>query len=260
MTRPTDTEVDSLFTLPLSEFTSARNALVKQLKQAKRADDAEKVKVIPKPSISAWVVNQLYWNHRHEFDRLLDAGRNLAQAQVSQLTGAGTDLRGRIATRREAISTLMQLADVLLREAGHAGTPETLRRIEATLDALSTSNAISGAARPGRLTEDVAPQGFESLAALIPTDAPAARRDKDIPDEAALAAGKRKDAAAGVDAKESELRQAEEKLARARAAADEALRHAQALKVEAERAEKNLRDVEAALQQARAELHRLENA
>jgi hypothetical protein len=260
MAGTTDRDVDLLFTLPLSEFTSARNALVKRLKQARRGDDAEKVKAIPKPSISAWAVNQLYWSHRREFDRLLEAGHKLAQAQISHLTGAGTDVRGRINDRREAIAILLQLADALLRAAGHSSTPETLRRIEATLEALSTSNATPGAAMPGRLAEDVAPQGFESLAALMPPDTPPARRDKPIPDTTALASKKLEDAAAAVKATESQFRQAEENLTKARTAADEALRRAQALSVEVERAEAALRDLESTLSDARAELHRLENA
>jgi hypothetical protein len=259
MTGITEKDVDSLFALPLAEFTSARNALVKRMKQVNRADDAEKVKAIPKPSVSAWAVNQLYWNHRREFDRLLDTGQKLAQAQISQLAGTGADVRGRMAGRREAISKLMQLADVLLRGAGHSATPETLRRIETTLEALSLSSSTSGSAVPGRLTEDVAPQGFESLAALIPTDSPTTRRETHIPDVTALAASKLKDAAATVRARETELRKAEEKLVSAKSAAEEAFRHAQALSNEAEKAEKNLREVESALRQAREELHRLEN-
>ena len=70
-------EVDELFKLPLAEFIGARNALAARLKQSGRANDANLVKTLAKPSVSAWTVNQLYWNHRDAFDRLLAAGQLL---------------------------------------------------------------------------------------------------------------------------------------------------------------------------------------
>jgi len=53
-------DVDELFKLPLAEFIDARNSLAKQLKQSGRTDDANLVKTLAKPSVSAWTVNQLY--------------------------------------------------------------------------------------------------------------------------------------------------------------------------------------------------------
>ncbi len=242
--------MDSLFKLPLAEFTSARNELAKQLKKAKRDDEAGRVKAIPKPSLSAWAVNQLYWNHRKEFQRLLEAGKQLAEAQAAQLKGTGADVRPRITARREAVSALLQLADALLRDGGHGATPDTLRRIETTLEALSTSTSIPGTPEPGRLTEDVAPLGFESLAALMPGGTPA----KKVVD---FAATKLQDAKALVAGKENDLRNAEDALLNATAARDEAIRRAHVLHAEVEKAEKAVHSAEAALQKARAELMQL---
>ena len=59
-----DHDVDALFRLPLTEFTSARNGLAAQLKKKGRTQDASDVKALGKPSVSAWAVNQMYWNHR----------------------------------------------------------------------------------------------------------------------------------------------------------------------------------------------------
>ena len=87
-------DVDALFTLPLAEFTAARNALIKQLKKANRDLDAEKVKALAKPSVSAWAVNQLYWRHRNEFDRLLAAGARFGHAHATQLGGRNADVQG----------------------------------------------------------------------------------------------------------------------------------------------------------------------
>jgi hypothetical protein len=55
-----DDDVDELFKVPLAEFTGNRNALAARLKKESRAEDAERVKALSKPSVSAWAVNQLY--------------------------------------------------------------------------------------------------------------------------------------------------------------------------------------------------------
>src|SRR5678816_1545408 len=63
--------VDGLFQLPLSDFIAARKALAARLKQLGHPTEAERVKVLAKPSTSAWAVNQLYWQHRETFDELI---------------------------------------------------------------------------------------------------------------------------------------------------------------------------------------------
>src|SRR5262245_46213257 len=95
-------EVAGLFALPLTEFTAARNALAAQLKKAGTPDEAERVKALSKPSISAWAVNQLYWEQRDAFDRLIETGRRFRQAQAAQLGGKSADVRSAGEERREA--------------------------------------------------------------------------------------------------------------------------------------------------------------
>jgi hypothetical protein len=165
--RMSNHDLDALFTLPLAEFTAARNALVKRLKQEKRNDEAEKIKALSKPSVSAWCVNQLYWKHREEFDQLLDAGVRLQETHASQLAGKVADVRGAMETRRQAVSTLLRRAGTLLNETGHSSTPDTMRRIETTLETISTSSSVSENFQLGRLTEDVGPVGFDSMSAPI---------------------------------------------------------------------------------------------
>ena len=164
-----DSEIDALFRLPLNEFTAARNALAAKLKQAGRTDDAARVKGLAKPPISAWAVNQLYWKHRGVFDRLLAAGDRLRSAQASQLRGKGGELREPLEARRAALSELSQDATGLLREAGHTPSPDLMRRITTTLEALATYGSRDAAAAAGRLTDDIDPPGFEALASLVPS-------------------------------------------------------------------------------------------
>ncbi len=142
-----DDDVDSLFRLPLAEFIGARKTLAARLKKDGRAADAERVKLLAKPSISAWAVNQLYWQHREAFDRLIATGQRFHKAQTS---GKVADMRAALEARRETLLELSDLATTVLRNADHNPSPETLRRVTTTLEALSAYASISdpGSDRP----------------------------------------------------------------------------------------------------------------
>ena len=163
-----ENDIGRLFQLPLGEFTRARNALAAKLKKDGAAEKAEVVKSLAKPSISAWVANQLYWHNRKAFDRLLAAGEAFRAAQTAQLAGNSADIRAPIAARREALTALAKHASALLGDAGHASSRETTRRVAMNLEALATYGDSPGAPKPGRLTTDLDPPGFEALAVLLP--------------------------------------------------------------------------------------------
>jgi len=243
-------DVDELFKLPLSEFIGARNALAARLKQSGRANDANLVKTLAKPSVSAWTVNQLYWNHRAAFDKLLAAGQ--------RLRGKVADVRGALDARREALLHLADLATSLLRDAGHNPTQDMIRRVTTTLEALS---ALSDGRTLGRLTQDVDPPGFESLASFIPgagslkpakeparvTALQAAREEetrqaKIAAAKASLQAAKKSLADAHAEAKQADkqLREAEERFKKARSEAAESARTVEDAKRTVEKASKEL--------------------
>jgi hypothetical protein len=162
--RQSEEDVDALFSLPLSEFIGARNALAVRLKKAGRGDEADQVKALAKPSISAWAVNQLYWQHRKVFDQLISTGQRFRKAQTASKVA---DIHEALDSRREALSHLSDLATTLLRDAGHNPSPETVHRIATTLEALSVYASLPGGPALGRLTQDVDPPGFDSLASLM---------------------------------------------------------------------------------------------
>lgn len=161
-------DFDKLFQIPLAEFTSARNALAAKLKKEGDAAGAGQVKTLGKPSISAWVANQLYWRQRKLFERLLTVGDQFRKAQAAQLAGKSADLRAPLEARRETLAELSRHASAILNAAGHPASPDTLRRVMNTLEALATYGTQQGAPPSGRLTADVDPPGFEALAALVP--------------------------------------------------------------------------------------------
>jgi hypothetical protein len=164
-----DDDVDALFQLPLTEFTGARNALAAKLKKSGRGDEAARVKALAKPSISAWAVNQLYWNHREAFDQLIASGERFHKAQKS---GKVADMRASLDARREVLSQLTDLATSLLRDAGpnpgQNPSLDTIHRITTTLEGMSVYASRSDGPRRGRLTHDVDPPGFESFGSFVP--------------------------------------------------------------------------------------------
>lgn len=263
-------EADALFRLPLAEFTGARNTLAAQLKKSGRGEESVLVRALVKPSISAWTVNQLYWNHREAFDRLIASGERFHKAQTSRVAGKLADMRGALDARRQALTHLSDLATSLLRDVGHNPTPDTIRRITTTLEAMSVFASRSDAPRAGRLTHDVDPPGFESLASLTPgagitestaatarltpsqksSSAPSNTRRKVAPDTDVGQLGETRKAK--IAAAKVSLQDAKRSLTEARARAqslDAARKKADA---EAKNAEQHRRDVEESLEKATA--------
>jgi hypothetical protein len=267
-----DDEVDALFKLPLAEFTGARNALAARLKRDGRADDANLVKALAKPSVSAWVVNQLHWNHREEFDRLLAAGHRVREAQASGTAAQTAGVRESLETRREAISHLSNLATSILSDAGHNPSPDTIHRITINLEALSAYSSLSDGPTPGRLTRDLDPPGFGSLVSLMagagPTASEELARVTPSPKPAGAATHTRQKASsfgdvekprqveethqAAIAAAKVSVRDAEGSLTEARARAERLEAARKAADEEAKQAEKELREAEERLRKASA--------
>jgi hypothetical protein len=264
-----DHDLDELFRLPLAEFTAARNSLAKQLKQAGRGNDADFVKTLAKPSISAWTVNQLYWQHRDAFDRLIATGERFRQAQTSR-TGGMAGMRGALDARREALVHLSDLATALLDDAGHNPGPDTVRRITTTLEALSAYASLADGPRPGHLTHDVDPPGFESLASFVPsagvtalTAKPQRVTSSENPDRAGPSTGRKAEPAGNVhlleERRQAKIAAAKVSLQEAKSLLTEARSRAKSLeaaqkKVDAaaKEAEKQKRQAEERFEKARA--------
>ncbi len=225
-----DDDINALFKLPLTEFISARKALAARLKKNGLVSEAEGVKALAKPSISAWTVNQLFWRHREAFDELIATSQRFRKAQV---TGKMVNMREALDARREALSHLSDLATEALRDAGNNPSLDTLRRIATTLEALSAYRSLSDAPTLGRLTEDIDPPGFDSLDSFTPS-AGITKRAAEPPhvspakkavtasskaQEAAVEASRQKERQARINSAKASLQQARKSLTAARAAA-----------------------------------------
>ena len=149
--------VDDLYQLPLSAFTSARNALAKTLK----GDDAARVKGLAKPTVVPWTVNQLYWHRRSTYDRVFTAGRAVRSAQIAALGGQGGDVGRANDAHRKALAAAVR--DGVALAAAHALTPST-DQLARMLELLSLRPASHET--PGRYTELVHASGLEALAGI----------------------------------------------------------------------------------------------
>jgi hypothetical protein len=250
-------EIDALFTLPLAEFTSVRNTLAARLKKEKRTDEAERVKLLGKPPVSAWAVNQLYWNHRDEFEQLLATGKRFHSAQASRSAAKVANMRDSLEARRQSLAELSNLAMELLQDAGHNPSQDTLRRMTTTLEALSAYALLPDGPTPGRLTQDVDPPSFELLASLISGDATSGpieptARTKSVTKSKTLASDTRQIRQAQIAEAKVLLQEAKKALADARAKAQSAEAAQKKANADAKETEKYKRAAEERLQRATA--------
>jgi hypothetical protein len=256
-----DDDIDGLFMLPLAEFTDARNMLAARLKKEGRHNEAERVKMLSKPSVSAWTVNQLYWNHREALDQLIATGKRLRPPQSSR-PGKGAGMRDSLEARRDAVNQLSDLATEVLQDAGHNPTQEMMRRIVTTIEAMAAYALLPNGPTPGRLTNDVDPPSFESLASLM-SGSRAIHHVEELPSRKSGGVSPKKTQADNVrqikefrQAKIAEakaaLQDAKKSLTAARAKAESLESAQKKASAEAKDAEKQRRDAEERLKKATA--------
>ena len=212
-----DEELDSLYASAPEGFIAERDRLARELREAGRREEAEHVKGLRKPTVSAWTINQLARQERREVDLLLDAGHRLREAQ--QRLVAGED-PGRIdearRTERDALARLHAAARRILADAGR-GSESTLAKIIATLQTAAVSDEGRELLARGRLTNELEATGFELLA---PPSAPRQARRRAAPrkpDRKRVEAARRRvrDAQANLSAAEKDVEKAQSELARA---------------------------------------------
>src|SRR5687768_10324376 len=128
-------EIDALFQLSLDEFTGARNALAKQLKNEGRTLDAERVKALVKPSSPAWAVNQLYWQDPKAIERLLTLGERIRKAQTDSLKTP--DRPAPPEGRKKRPRACRKKPSPIPEEAGKAAPADSILGVSATWESLA---------------------------------------------------------------------------------------------------------------------------
>jgi hypothetical protein len=139
-----DAAIALVYAQPASGFVAARGALVKELKAAKRKEEAARVAALRRPTKLAWAVGEAV-------RRAPDAAGSFFSA-VESLGAAGGDLRQRTADLRQAVATIVKGADGV--DHGEA---------TAALLAVAADPGATEALRLGRLADVPAGGGFGGL-------------------------------------------------------------------------------------------------
>lgn len=143
--------VETLYRAPHGSFVAERQRLLLELKAEGDKAGAARLAKSGRPSISAWAVNQLWWQARESFDELFETA---AQLRAGNLAAS--------AAHRKVVMKLGVFAQKLLSESGHSANDATLRRVTMTLAGLAAAGSFEPEL-PGALTKDRDPPGFEAF-------------------------------------------------------------------------------------------------
>lgn len=204
--------VTALYRAPFGEFVSERKRLANELKAGGNKDGAARLSKLARPPVSAFAVNQLWWQERAGFEELL--------AAAARVKGGDREASR---AHREALARLREHATRILQASGNAASEPTLRRVTTTLAAIAAAGGFEPDP-PGALSADRDPPGFEALgfAAAAPAEAaskkPAeARAAEQVAEPATETARVAKNERAAERAREAEQRRAEAEQRRAEA-------------------------------------------
>ena len=164
MTTAYEQAVEALYQAPHESFVNKRAELAAELKGAGDKASAARLTKLPRPSITAWAVNQLWWHARAAFDELFSTAEQV-RAGKAHASGA----------HRQAVSKLSARAKQLLAEHEHAASEATLRRITMTLSALAAAGKWEPE-KPGMLSKDLDPPGFEAFGRVAESEPEPARK------------------------------------------------------------------------------------
>jgi hypothetical protein len=142
-------------------FVNERKRLAAALKAQGLKEDAQRLAKLQRPTVSVWLVNQLYSRERALFDRLFATAAALRSG----------DLRS-AAAHREVLVTLRQRALAILAEAGRPAQEAVIRKVTTTLSALAATGDFAPDL-PGALTTDREPVGFDAAMSVAATASPA---------------------------------------------------------------------------------------
>jgi hypothetical protein len=162
-----------LYHRPLEEFIARRTELARELRSAGDREGAAAVAALRKPSLSAWVINQLAGRPRGIVIELLASASDVLEAQRMSGASAGEVLRDALARFRAALDEVGREAGAVLEESGHPVSDTVVRRAQTSAQAGAVGDAaMREALFLGTLDRDVDPPGFAAAAEEEP-DRPA---------------------------------------------------------------------------------------
>jgi len=186
-----DAIIDELYAADPEEFIRLRDTQIRAAKERGDRESARQLSALRKPSIGAWLANQLVRAVPDDLEALLAVGAGLREAQAGL---RGDELRALSQQRRQAVNALVRRARQVAVELGRPVGEQVGRDIERTLEAALSDPEAAEQVTAGRLTTPLAPTAdFGSARPQLhvvrdqPSSPPAGRRAGAPPDAAAKA-------------------------------------------------------------------------
>ena len=258
-----DSVADELYRLHPRDFIAARDARAKEAKAAGDGDAAREIARLRKPTVVAWLANQLALQRGDEIGQLLDLGAELRKATAAL---SGSKLRELSGQRRQVVQAMVQQARALARDAGQPVSESVARELEETLTAAMADQSAADQLREGHLAEGLEHTGFGTPGEVPKRPATGPQPATDRRGRAAASEGGRTAKPSAAERRRAErrerldrelgeawsaARQAADARAAADAAADAADKEAQSAQREVDRLRSALRESEQLLSEAR---------
>jgi len=243
-----ESAIDELYGASLDAFVPERTRLAQELRDAGDREAAQTLAKLRKPTVPAWVLNQLARRSRRDVDLLLDAGHRLREAQSGVLGGGERDAFEQARKiERDALRRLLGDAQKLLDERG-SSSASVLSQVEQSLRSAAISEEGRESLARGTFVEPLGAEGFDVVSRLAASVLQTGTRRKAAP-------GREERDAAG-----QRLRDAKAALRDAERAAREAERRAETARAELERADADVESARAGVDRAAAAVERAEQA
>lgn len=164
-----DEVADELYGLDPGQFMATRTAREKEARAAGHRDLAAQIKALRKPSLSAWLANQLVRERREQIEPLLALGEQLRELQSSV---SADQLRALTQQRHRLVYAVAQEGRSLGHERGQSISDDIARELEQTLHAALGDPSAAAAVRSGRLVSGLQYAGFGPVGSAPATPKP----------------------------------------------------------------------------------------
>lgn len=158
----------ALYLVSPEEFTSERDRLARELKEAGESEAALKVKSLKRPTVAAYALNLIASRQPAEIKSLLEADDQLRNASTRD------EMETAKLTRQRTITSITTAALSILREQARSTGNQIKEKISETLLAVANDDDARELLENGTLTREIAPGNIAaaSVFGLLESDEP----------------------------------------------------------------------------------------
>ncbi len=172
------TLADELYALPAEDFVAQRDARAKGLRADGDRDLARQVAALPRPTVAAWLLNQLARRRTAAVEQLVGLGAEMREAQESL---DGDQMRALNRQRQQVVRAFSRQVAELGDELGRPVSDAVAQQIEETLRAAVADEEAGHALLSGRLTTALSYVGMGEVSVSSAVAVPRARRARPAP-------------------------------------------------------------------------------